>query len=85
MARRLWEAIPRGLPDDEEAVSVGGTALGCGYAWAALRRVERPVSPELMRFHRDEQMLRLKSPSSVHSLDFELEKNRYQSQVQRWR
>jgi glycosyltransferase involved in cell wall biosynthesis len=39
----------------------GGLALGLGYGWAALRRVKRPVSPELMRFHRREQMQKLKS------------------------
>ena len=38
----------------------GGTALLLGYCWAAVRRIERPVSPELIRFHRREQMARLK-------------------------
>jgi hypothetical protein len=40
---------------------VGGLALLAGYIWAALRRVRRAVSPELMRFHRREQMRKLKS------------------------
>jgi poly-beta-1,6-N-acetyl-D-glucosamine synthase len=40
---------------------VGGLALLAGYVWAALRRVRRAVSPELMRFHRQEQMRKLKS------------------------
>src|SRR2546430_2180634 len=39
---------------------VGGLALLFGYCWAALRRIERPVSPELMRFHRNEQMRKLR-------------------------
>jgi glycosyltransferase involved in cell wall biosynthesis len=38
---------------------VGGLALLLGYCWAAIRRVERPVSRELMRFHRREQMKKL--------------------------
>ena len=38
-----------------------GIALLAGYIWAALRRVKRAVSPELMRFHRREQMRKLKS------------------------
>ena len=38
----------------------GGLALLFGYLWAALRRIERPVSPELMRFHRQDQMRKLK-------------------------
>jgi len=39
----------------------GGLALLFGYGWAALRRVKRPVSHELMRFHRQEQMRKLKA------------------------
>ena len=39
---------------------VEGLALGLGYWWAMLRRVERPVSKELMAFHRREQMQKLK-------------------------
>jgi glycosyltransferase involved in cell wall biosynthesis len=37
-----------------------GLAIGLGYASAALRRMPRPVSPELMRFHRAEQHAKLK-------------------------
>jgi biofilm PGA synthesis N-glycosyltransferase PgaC len=37
----------------------GGLALLCGYSWAAVRRVQRPVTPELMRFHRQDQMRKL--------------------------
>jgi biofilm PGA synthesis N-glycosyltransferase PgaC len=38
-----------------------GLALGLGYLWALLRRIQRPVSDELMRFHRREQMGKLKA------------------------
>ncbi len=38
---------------------VGGLALGAGYVWALLRRTKRPVPPELIEFHRGEQMQRL--------------------------
>jgi len=38
----------------------GGFALLFGYTWAALRRMHRPVSPELMRFHRQDQMRKLR-------------------------
>jgi poly-beta-1,6-N-acetyl-D-glucosamine synthase len=38
-----------------------GAALGLGYLSAAIRRIDRPVSPELMKFHRGEQMLKLKA------------------------
>jgi len=38
---------------------VDGLALGLGYSWALLRRVKRPVSKELIAFHRKEQMRKL--------------------------
>jgi hypothetical protein len=37
-----------------------GIALGSGYVWAFVRREKRPVSAELMRFHRSEQMHKLR-------------------------
>ncbi|OFY63422.1 MAG: glycosyl transferase, partial [Bacteroidetes bacterium RIFCSPLOWO2_02_FULL_36_8] len=39
---------------------IGGFLLLLGYIWAFLKGVERPVSQELMKFHRAEQMQRLK-------------------------
>jgi glycosyltransferase involved in cell wall biosynthesis len=39
----------------------GGSALGLGYCWAMLKRTPRPVSKELMAFHRKEQMHKLGS------------------------
>jgi hypothetical protein len=40
---------------------LGGLVLGLGYCWAFLRRIPRPVSRELMAFHREEQMVKLKA------------------------
>jgi glycosyltransferase involved in cell wall biosynthesis len=40
---------------------VDGLALLSGYCWAAIRRTERPVSRELMRFHRREQTKKLRA------------------------
>jgi poly-beta-1,6-N-acetyl-D-glucosamine synthase len=40
---------------------VEGLALGSGYGWAALRRAKRPISKELMAFHRREQMRKLRA------------------------
>jgi glycosyltransferase involved in cell wall biosynthesis len=40
---------------------VEGAALLSGYLWAAIRRIERPISRELMRFHRREQMKKLRA------------------------
>jgi len=39
---------------------LGGLLLLIGYTWSWVSRVERPVSNELMAFHRKEQMKRLK-------------------------
>lgn len=40
---------------------LGGLALGAGYFVSLVRRAPRPVSPELIHFHRREQMQRLSS------------------------
>lgn len=40
---------------------VDGVAVGFGYVWAAVRRINRPVSNRLMRFHRAEQMRKLRA------------------------
>jgi len=40
---------------------VGGVALFAGYVAAFLCRADRPISRELMHFHRSEQMLKLKT------------------------
>src|SRR6266480_69497 len=40
---------------------VEGLALGLGYGWAAVRRAKRPISKELMAFHRREQMRKLRA------------------------
>jgi glycosyltransferase involved in cell wall biosynthesis len=38
---------------------IEGLALLSGYCWAAMRRIERPVSRELLWFHRGEQLKKL--------------------------
>lgn len=40
---------------------IGGILLLWGYLWASIKRMERPISPELMRFYRAEQRQRLKN------------------------
>ncbi len=55
-----WEFL-RGVRQMAAApVLVGGLAFMAGYGWAAITRMQRPVSPELMAFHRKEQLARLK-------------------------
>jgi len=61
----LWELFRTAYQMTSPPRGFGGLALGAGYFWAMLRRVERPVSPELIGFHRHEQMLRLKRFFSV--------------------
>lgn len=39
---------------------VGGLVLLSGYLYGLVTRMERPVTPELLRFHRQEQLLRLR-------------------------
>jgi biofilm PGA synthesis N-glycosyltransferase PgaC len=40
---------------------LGSAGLLIGYCWAALRRIQRPVSREMIRFHRREQMKKLRA------------------------
>ena len=53
--------VPQPLSNDQEAIRDSGPGAGAGYLWAFLRRAERPVSRELVKFHRREQMERLKN------------------------
>ena len=55
----VWEFFRVAFRMTKPPYIVDGAALGCGYVWAAIRRVHRPVSNELMRFHRKEQMQKL--------------------------
>jgi poly-beta-1,6-N-acetyl-D-glucosamine synthase len=55
-----WEVFRIAYQMTQRPLIVGGLALGSGYLWSALRRTERPVSQALIRFHRGEQMHRLK-------------------------
>jgi glycosyltransferase involved in cell wall biosynthesis len=57
----VWEIFRVAYRATRRPYIVGGFSLGLGYGWAFLRRTPRPVSRELMAFHRKEQMLKLKS------------------------
>lgn len=56
----LWEFFRAIYQMTKKPVVLGGLLLASGYAWALIRRVERPVSRELRQFRRREQMQRLK-------------------------
>ena len=55
----LWELFRTVYQMNKKPYLVGGAAILSGYLSAAVRRVPRPVSPDLVRFCRSEQMQRL--------------------------
>jgi len=55
----IWELFRVTYRLTKPPYLVDGLALGLGYGWAMIRRVHRPVSKELMAFHRKEQMGKL--------------------------
>ncbi len=57
----VWQLFRVAYRMAKQPVLIEGLALFAGYAWAALRRIKRPVTPELMRFHRREQMKKLRA------------------------
>lgn len=54
----VWEFCRVGFQVTRHPIE--GLALGAGYVWAFVTRQHRPVSKELMKFHRKEQMQKLK-------------------------
>jgi glycosyltransferase involved in cell wall biosynthesis len=57
----VWEVFRFSYRMTKQPLLFGGLAVACGYFSAALRRMKRAVSPELMCFHRREQMKKLKA------------------------
>jgi biofilm PGA synthesis N-glycosyltransferase PgaC len=55
----MWEFFRTARQMMLPPVLTGGLALAAGYLWGVVRQVPRPVSPELVAFHRREQMQRL--------------------------
>jgi GT2 family glycosyltransferase len=56
----VWELFRTVYQMTKRPFVVGGLMLLAGYVWAIVRRVERPVSRELVEFRRREQMRRLR-------------------------
>ncbi len=56
----LWNAFRSCYMMTKKPYIVGGFLTLSGFFWASMTRKDRSVSPELMRFHRGEQMQRLK-------------------------
>jgi biofilm PGA synthesis N-glycosyltransferase PgaC len=55
-----WELFRTAYQMTRRPFVIGGLALLSGYIWSVIRRPERPVSRELVAFHRKEQMQRLR-------------------------
>lgn len=55
----VWELSRVAYQMTKKPFVLRGLALGAGFVWSALRRVQRPVSRELVAFRRREQMQRL--------------------------
>jgi hypothetical protein len=61
----VWQVFRGMYRMTKPPMVLGGGALLAGYCWAAVRRLKRPVTPELMRFHRREQMKKLRGIAST--------------------
>jgi len=55
----MWEFVRTARQMTLAPVLTGGLALAAGYLWGVVGQVPRPVSPDLIAFHRREQMQRL--------------------------
>ena len=56
----LWELFRTVRQMSIHPIFIGGLGLGTGYLWGFFSRVQRPVSHDLIAFHRREQMQRLR-------------------------
>lgn len=56
----LWEICRIAFRAAKKPRLIGSIAMSCGYCHAALTRMEHPVSQEIMRFHRHNQIKKLK-------------------------
>ncbi|MGH7979594.1 MAG: hypothetical protein ACREE6_09480, partial [Limisphaerales bacterium] len=57
----IWEVFRVVFRAMKSPYFIGAAAMLCGYCHGAITRMERPVSAELMRFHRHNQLNKLKA------------------------
>jgi poly-beta-1,6-N-acetyl-D-glucosamine synthase len=68
----LWQVCRSIYQMSRRPYITGGCALFLGYFWAMLRRLDRPIGPDLVAFQRHDQMQRLRkflgtsSPNIAH-------------------
>ena len=55
----VWEALRVIYRMAKKPYLIEGFGLGVGYTWAILSRAPHPISKELIRFYRREQMQKL--------------------------
>jgi biofilm PGA synthesis N-glycosyltransferase PgaC len=55
----IWQMFRTAYQSSMRPLLLRGLAIGAGFLWQTLRGAEHAVSPELMKFHRREQMQRL--------------------------
>lgn len=60
----LWQFVRSIYQMTTRPYVVGGLLLLCGYTYGFAKRTRRPVSHELVQFHRREQMFRLRRSAS---------------------
>lgn len=56
----LWQLVRGAFQMKARPFVLGGLFLMLGYFWAMARRMQRPISPELVAFHRAEQVARIR-------------------------
>jgi glycosyltransferase involved in cell wall biosynthesis len=56
----VWEVFRAVYQMTKRPYILGGSMIFAGYLWSMARQVDRPVTPELVRFRRLEQLARLK-------------------------
>ena len=56
----VWELLRVSYRIVKPPYVAQGVALALGYGWAAVRRAKRPITKELMKFHRREQIRKVK-------------------------
>jgi poly-beta-1,6-N-acetyl-D-glucosamine synthase len=56
----LWEIFRSFFQMKKRPYVLGGLLLLSGYMWAFMSQIERPISQELIAFHRTEQLQRLR-------------------------
>jgi len=56
----VWELFRTVYHMGKKPFVIGGLTQLCGYLWSVVRRTQRPISRELVGFHRREQMQRLR-------------------------